>query len=219
MNTLRVYGPGGPYGPLNECCGIYADRKAMNVLVTKGRPDLWVRDAKLMGDVVYSGAEFMLKDFDRAFPGIIDPSTIRCPFQRRVGIIVRENNPHHIASLSDLAAQHIKLLTVQIEKMDEFIDSAPGIRENIFERVITGEEGRAKWLSEPGIDAWITYRSWYVTLRNDAAFVDIRGIKDACRPTPMALTKTTRQRSQALDLLDFLAGDESHAVFTKRGWE
>jgi accessory colonization factor AcfC len=159
MKEIRVYGPGGPYQAFKECCDFWAEKTKLKVRVFKGMPDEWAQEARMMGDLIYFGAENMLEDFVRKFPGIIDSKTVRCPFKRRVGIIVRRFNPHRIGSLADLVEKKARLLVVELEKMDEFFDSVPGVRQCALLTVTTGEEGFAVWQTKQTIDAWVTYRS------------------------------------------------------------
>ncbi len=219
MRELRVYGSGGPYQAVRECCDYWGQRAGLKVEVIKGQPDAWAHEAHMLGDLIYLGAENMLEEFVRKFPVIIDSKTVRCPFKRRVDIIVRQFNPHRIRSLADLAEKKARLLAVELDKMGEFFDSVPGVRQCIVETVTTGENGFAVWQSKETIDAWITYRSWYVKLTANEEFVRFGTGERTYRCTPLALTTMSRSRERALELLDYLISEETHKVFRKWGWE
>lgn len=216
---LRIYGPGGPYEAIRECCDLYTRETGVTIQVHKGRPDLWAAEARDAGDIVYNGAPYMMTDFDHAYPGTIDPGTMRAPFRRRIGILVRRHNPRGILSLPDLGDAGIRLLSVELEKMDTFIDAFPGCRGNIAETVVTGEEGFATWLDRPDIDAWITYRSWHAALGDQADFIDLPGVAGTLRSTPWSLTLRTRRSEEAFSLLDHWGSEAAHAIFQKWGWE
>lgn len=216
---LRVLGPGGPYEAVRECCASFEERTKIRVLVRKGRPDLLAEEARASGDVLYSGAESMMEEFERSFPGIVDHPSIRCPCRRRIGILVRPGNPRGIRGLSSLAADGVGLLAVELEGMEGFFGLFAGIPANIRRRVVTGEEGFEAWRSGPALDAWVTYRSWFVRLEDGTQFVEMEDVAGRYRGTPLALTQTTRKPVQAGALLDFLSGEAARAIFRKWGWE
>lgn len=219
MKEIRVYGPGGPHEAVRECCGIWSERTGLDVKIIKGPPEEWAQEAKNEGDLLYFGAENMLEEFEQNFPGVIDRGTVSYPFRRRIGIILRASNPRHINSLSDLATTGVSLLAVELEKMDEFFDAVPGVRQRIVKTVLTGENAFAVWRSTPSIDAWITYRSWHVKLADAEEFVQFETGKQTLRATPLALTRSSQWRESALELSRFLGSEEGHRIFKKYGWE
>jgi accessory colonization factor AcfC len=219
MKEIRVYGPGGPYEAVRECCGIWAERSGLAVKVIKGPPEEWAQEAQDIGDLLYFGAENMLEEFAQNFPGLIDRETVSYPFRRRIGIILRASNPRRVNSLSDLATTGVSLLAVELEKMDEFFDAVPGMRQNIAKTVVTGENAFAVWQSTLSIDAWITYRSWHIKLTDAEEFLQFAAGKQTLRATPLALTKAGPSRESASELSRFLGSEEGHMVFRKYGWE
>jgi accessory colonization factor AcfC len=72
---------------------------------------------------------------------------------------------------------------------------------------------------ERDLEAWISYWSWHLTMRDEAEFLPILGHPDALRFTPLALTRRTAQRRLAEQFVRFLRSDEAHGVFRQYGWE
>jgi accessory colonization factor AcfC len=135
-----------------------------------------------------------------------------------VGVVVRKDNPFNIRCLADLAQPQIKILNVELEKMEELQNRHKGIRENISISILTGEEGVQKWLGGPPPDAWITYESWYVQLRDHSEFVRLPDEEAICRYTPIALSIRSQQRKKAKDFIDFIKSDEGRKIFYRWGW-
>jgi accessory colonization factor AcfC len=217
--VLRIYGPGGPYRVMQECAELFSRRSSIEVVVTKGVPESWIKDARVNADLIYGGAEYMLVECDKKYPGLIDMATIRKLYPRQIGIIVRRGNPKKILTLSDLGREGIKILDVQLEEMEIFQERALHGRGNIARSVVTGEDGRAAWLAAPELDAWITYRSWHRTMPSESEFIPITGTAEASRFTPVALAIRSTQRKTAEAFIRFLETDEAHKVFMKHGWE
>ncbi len=218
MKTLSVYGPGGPYLPMRECAEGFNRAGGVRVEVTKGTPQQWFERAGSDADLIYGGAEYMLDDFMDEFPGMIDPATITCLHARIVGVIVRKGNPRRIGRLADLASQQTRVLNVELEKMAELQDRIPGIRDNIAVSVLTGEQGAQEWISNPALDAWITYQSWNVQLRDHSDFVRLPEAETLYRHTPIALTNRTLQKETALAFIRYLQSAAGREVFFRWGW-
>ncbi len=73
--VLRVYGPGGPHHVLQECADLFLERSGVDVAIIKALPYDLKRKLPEDGDIYYGGAEYMLEEFDRQNPGILDVST------------------------------------------------------------------------------------------------------------------------------------------------
>lgn len=215
---LRVYGPGGPHQVLEECAELFSERHGVKVVVTKALPhDLDERVGE-DGDIYYGGAPCMLEEFDNRNPGVLDMTSIEQLHPRRVGIIVRKGNPLDIQGLECLSREEVCLLDVKLENMRHLHGARPGDDKNLRKLVYTGRQGLSAWRDRPEIDAWVTYRSWYVKLQEDADFIDIPE-EHALRAIPMALTKRTEQREEAMNFIEFLKSGEAYQIFQKHGWD
>jgi accessory colonization factor AcfC len=215
---LLVYGPGGPYLPMRECAEVFSREFSIPVQVMKGQPDQIAGRVATDGDVYYGGAPYMMEDFIRDYPGVVDAATVRQLFPRRIGIIVRRGNPKGIRGTADLSRTGVSILDVGLENMETFRGDAPGGTKNVGLHVTSGEEGFAAWTAHPGLDAWVTYRSWFVRLMDGEEFVSIDG-PGGLRGTPVALTCRTAYPVEARAFLDFLRTDTARRIFQKHGWE
>jgi accessory colonization factor AcfC len=215
---LAVYGPGGPYEPVRACAENFSREFGIPVTVVKGQPEAIAQRVATDGDVYYGGAPYMMDDFIRAHPGVVDASTVRELFSRRVGIIVRRDNPKGIRGVADLSRPGGAVLDVALENMEALRGDPPGGGADVGRRVVSGEEGFAAWEGDPGLDAWVTYRSWFVRMTHGEEFLPIAG-PDALRATPVALTRRTQRRADAMAFVDYLATDAAHRVFQEYGWE
>lgn len=219
MKTLNIYGPGGPYSPMSECAEQFAGMNAIRVVITKGTPEQWIERARNDADMIYGGAEYMLDDFIAAYPGIVDPAAVINLHARAVGIIVKKGNPRNIRGLADLGLPAVKILNVELEKMEDLQNRVPGVREKIKFSVLTGEEGADKWLSSSSPDAWITYRSWHIKLKDHTEFVPLSGKDALSRWTPIGITKTSPQRGMGYEFISFLKSGQGHSIFRRWGWQ
>jgi accessory colonization factor AcfC len=216
--TLRVYGPGGPHHVLEECAEIFEQRHGIAVVVAKARPDTLADQIRSDGDIYYGGAEYMLYEFDRLNPGVLDTESTELLHPRRVGIVVRKGNPRNIRGPEDLQRQGLDLIDVKLENMRRFHGSGDKINSNIRRFVFTGQDGVAAWRRHPEVDAWVTYRSWHRLLDAEADFIEIPGAA-ALRYIPVAVTRHTPRREAALTFIDFLQSAEARAIFLDHGWD
>lgn len=215
--VLRVYGPGGPHQVMEECAALFQQQSGIEVIIQKALPHNLDARIDVDGDIYYGGAECMLAEFALRNSGVIDLSTVERLHPRQVGIIVRKGNPHNIVTTADLAEKKVKLLDVKLENMRDFHGSEDDLSRHIRRFVYTGQEGLAAWNSEPEIDAWVTYKSWHIKLKDGAEFIEIP--EDAAlRYTPAALTLRTLYREEAQSFLSFLKSKEATEIFRKHGW-
>lgn len=216
--TLRVYGPGGPHQVLQKCAEIFSQKSGMNVAVIKALPFDLEKKLAEDGDIYYGGAEYMLEDFAKKNPGVLNTSTVENLHARRIGIIVRKGNPLNIDGIDALDRDEVDLLDVKLEKMRHFYGAPTDHLSNISRLEFTGRQGLSAWLNSPDLDAWVTYRTWHALISEEADFIEIPGDK-ALRYTPVALTNRTAYQQEALAFIDFLKSDEARLVFTEHGWE
>jgi len=214
--SLTVYGPGGPYEAVRACADIFAAGSGLTVDVRAGEPAEQAEQAAKDGDVYYTGAEYMMDDFLRDYPGVLDDSAIIYPAARRMGIIVRQGNPKGVAGLDDLAAPGLRILDVRLENMGELRGAANA---NVAVFVTTGRQGLAAWKASKDLDAWVTYRTWAGQLApGEGEFIpidDARGV----RRIPVTVMRNAPHPGPARAFLEFLKTDEARAVFLTNGYE
>jgi accessory colonization factor AcfC len=216
--VLIAFGPGGPHHVIKECAELYQERHGVTVKVFKVKPEDMAQKLAEHGDLYFGGAEYMLDEFARNNPDILDLSTAVDLYPRRIGVVVREGNPLNIAGTADLAQKGIDLLAVRLENMEEFHPLREEGEKKLHREVYTGQDGIAAWRSTPELDAWVTYKSWHVTLEGESDFIEIPGDL-AVRHTPMALTRRTLHRQAALHFIDFLKSPEARGIFAEHGWD
>lgn len=213
---LYIFGPGGPYNAIKECAETFSRLREVPVEIVKGPPEFW---ANHFADLIYGGAPYMMVDFAAANPGVIDLGSIYQLYERQVGIIVRKGNPQGITGLADLGLGGVKVLDVKLEKMTEFQNYVPAIKNNIYLSVTTGMQGVEAWRSLAELNAWITYKSWHCVLIQETDFIQLPDEMAPLRATPIAITSWTKKRKLAQDFIFFLQGAPAHAIFRKWGWE
>ena len=72
--VLHVYGPGGPLPAMKEAAETFSKEKHVQVVVTGGPLPKWLHDAQQNADLIYSGSEEMMSDFQIALQGTLDPA-------------------------------------------------------------------------------------------------------------------------------------------------
>ena len=65
--AINVYGPGGPAPAMHEAAKQFKNKTGIDVHVTAGPTSQWADKAKLDADVIYSGSEAMMSDFESVF--------------------------------------------------------------------------------------------------------------------------------------------------------
>src|SRR5512147_3012123 len=166
--VLRIYGPGGPLLPLAECGKLFAKEKKVQVRVDGGPEQRWLEMARADGDLVFEAAEYMLTDFMRRHPGVLDPATRESLYDQPAAILVRPGNPKRIRGIPDLAQPGIRILEVlgagQLGLWEDLAGRkglTPALRRNIAVSFANTAEAIAAWKDRGELDAWITFESWH----------------------------------------------------------
>lgn len=224
--VLNVYGPGGPLGPMQECAEIFSKAHGVEVKVTAGPEDKWIKQAQQDADSFFGGAEYMLTQFVQKHPELVDAKTRTELYVRAAGILVRKGNPKRIRSLADLTRGGVRLVDVngagQLGLWEDMAGGRgliPGIQRNIAISVTTSAEAIEKWKSMPELDAWITYESWHYRLKETTDLVRLRARERIYRGTPIAVTTISKNKELAGEFIAFLKTERAHAVFRKWGWK
>ncbi|MCJ8007759.1 extracellular solute-binding protein [Lederbergia wuyishanensis] len=224
--VIRVYGPGGPLGPMKEAAEKFTAETGIKVVVTAGPESNWIDSAKQDADIVYGGSEYMLRNFIFSHPGMINEKSLTELYPRAAGILVRKGNPKNIHSLEDLTKSGVKIIDVngagQLGLWEDLAGRKgliSGISQNINMSVKSSAEAIELWKSNSKFDAWITYESWHYRLKDVTELVELPEAEKLYRGTPIALTTNTDNKKEAQQFIDHLKTDESHLVFQKWGWK
>jgi accessory colonization factor AcfC len=223
--VLRIYGPGGPIPPLQECGKLFGKEKGAQVRVDGGPEQRWLDMARADGDLVFDAAEYMLTDFIRRHPGLLDAASRTSLYDQPAAILVRPGNPKGIRGIGDLARPGIRLLEVVGAGQLGLWEDLAGrkgligpVQRNIAASFANTAEAVAAWKDRRDLDAWITFEGWHSRLRGESDLVRLPPEEQLWRGTPIALTARTEQRALALAFLEFARGEACHAVFRKAGW-
>ncbi len=226
QDTLYVYGPGGPFAPVNECAELFSKQNNIAVKVVAGPEKKWIAEAKKNADVVFGGAEYMLTQFTADHPDLIDASTRTELYKRAAGILVRPGNPKNIRNIKDLTQPGIKLLDIngagQLGMWEDIAGKQNLIAEiqrNISKSFANTALGIEAWKSDNSYDAWICYASWYDRLKDVTNLVKIPKKQTVYRGTPIAISAITDQKQLASAFISFMKSTAGHTVFQKWGWE
>lgn len=224
--VLNVYGPGGPAAPMKECAANFSKQRGVKVEVTAGPEAKWSKKAKQDADIIFGGAEYMLSQFVQKNPGLVDVKTRSELYPRAAGILVRKGNPKLIRSLADLARPGVRLVDVtgagQLGLWEDLAGRhglIPGIQKNILITVPNSAEAIEKWKTLPQLDAWISYESWHLRLKDTTDLVRLPLRDRLYRGTPIALTTISRNRTQASAFVAYLKSPAGHRIFQKWGWK
>lgn len=207
VDTLYVYGPGGPQAPMEECATLFRNRTGVPVKVTAGPQAGWIDQAKINADLVFGGAEYMLTQFAMQHPSMLDNSTRVSLYQRPAGIVVRPGNPKKIKSLKDLTGRGIKLLNIdgagQLGMWEDIAGKQnliSGVQKNIGSSFANTALGIDAWKADKTFDAWITYASWHNRLKDVTALIKLPPAQTVFRGTPIAVTTITNQKELFFNL-------------------
>ncbi|MGZ9586585.1 extracellular solute-binding protein [Paenibacillus marinisediminis] len=225
-HVIRVYGPGGPLGPIKEAAEHFSAETGIKVEVTAGPEGKWIDQAKQDADIIFGGSEYNLQDFIFNHPDMIDTKSRTELYSRAAGILVRKGNPKKIESLEDLTKKGVKIIDVNgAGQLGLWEDMAgrkgliEGISQNIDLSVKSSAEAIERWKSNSSLDAWITYESWHYRLQDVTELVELPEAEKLYRGTPIALTNFTDQKKESQQFIDYLRTEESHQIFQKWGWK
>lgn len=225
-HVIRVYGPGGPLGPIKEAAEHFSVETGIKVEITAGPEKNWINQAKKDADIIFGGSEYMLQDFIFNHPEMIDTKSRTELYPRPAGILVRKGNPKKIEALEDLTKKGIKIIDVNgAGQLGLWEDMAgrkgliEGISQNINLSVKSSAEAIEQWKSNFKLDAWITYESWHYRLKDFTELVELPENEKLYRGTPIALTKITDQKKESQQFIDYLKTEEAHQIFQKWGWK
>lgn len=221
-----MYGPGGPFAPVNECAQLFSKQNNVAIKVVAGPEKNWIAEAKENADIVFGGAEYMLTQFTADHPELINASSRTELYKRAAAILVRPGNPKNIRNFKDLGKPGIKLLDVngagQLGMWEDIAGNQnliANIQKNIGRSYGNTALAIDAWKADDSYDAWICYASWHFRLPDVTDLVQIPKKQTVYRGTPIAISALTDQKEVASDFISFMKSPAGHAVFKKWGWE
>ncbi len=227
-NTIFIYGPGGPFPPINEAAKLFGQKNKVDIVVTKGPTYKWIETAKKNADLIYSGAEFMMQDFIWKMDGKIDEKTVRPLYLRPSGLLVRKGNPKHIQGFEDLLKRDLKVLVVngagQTALWEDMagklgkISTVKALRKKIVYVAHNSAEAKKVWINDKSIDVWLIWNIWQISNPNIADFIPVSKQYTLYRDCGIALTKKGEKRTIVKKFYEFIMSKEAATIFKKWGW-
>lgn len=228
--VVRVFGPGGPAPAMKAAAAAFEKiHPGVTVEVTSGPTPQWLGSARTQGDVVYSGSEAMMADFQRALSGVLDPATIEPLYLRPAAILVRPGNPQHIAGFRSLLRPGMKVMVVDgagqvglwedVAGRDGSIATLRAFRRNIVYAAANTAQALQQWNQDPSIQAWLVFNIWAIAHPHVAEIVALEPRYRIWRDCAVGLTLRGQANGAARAFVAFLGGAEGRAIFEHWGWE
>lgn len=227
---VRVFGPGGP-APAMKAAATAFERShpGVTVEVTAGPTPQWLDAARATGDVIYSGSEAMMADFQRDLAGVLDAATIEPLYLRPAVILVRPGNPGHITGFRSLLEPGVKVMVVDgagqvglwedIAGRDGDIATVRAFRRNIVYAAPNSALALQRWQEDPSIQAWLIYNIWAVAHPGVAQVVPLEPHYRLYRDCGVGLTARGEASAAARAFVAFLKGAQGRAIFEHWGWQ
>lgn len=229
MAAINVYGPGGPAPAMHEAAKQFKNKTGIEVHVTAGPTSQWADKAKRDADIIYSGSEAMMSDFERLFADSIIKDSIEPIYLRPAAILVRKGNPKNIQGFKDLSKTKTKVLVThgagQVGMWEDIagrtgnIQLTQSFRKNIAMYAPNTGAAKKAWEADHSYDAWLVFNIWGVSNPDIGQIIPIEPELVIYRDTGVALTQHSLKNAEAKQFLNFLSSEQGHAIFKKFGWQ
>lgn len=229
MAGVKVYGPGGPAPAMIEAAKQFQKNTGIQVDVTAGPTPKWAEQAKQNADMIYSGSEAMMTDFENMFGEQIAKNSIEPLYLRPAAIVVRPGNPKNIQGFKDLARSNYKVLVThgagQVGMWEDIagrsgdINLVKSVRKNIATYAANTAVAKEAWSKDPSYDAWVVYNIWGVANPSLGQIVPIEPELVIYRDTGIAFTQQGLANKDAAQFAQFLKSNQGKAIFQKFGWK
>lgn len=226
---VKVYGPGGPAPAMLEASKQFQKNTGIQVEVTAGPTAKWADQAKQNADIIYSGSEAMMTDFENMFAEKIVKNTVEPLYLRPAAIVVRPGNPKKINGFKDLARSDYKILVThgagQVGMWEDIagrsgdIQLLKSVRKNIATYAANTAIAKEAWSKDASYDAWIVYNIWGVANPNLGDVVKIEPELVIYRDTGIAFTQQGVVNKDAAQFAQFLKSNQGKAIFQRYGWQ
>ncbi len=228
--VVHVFGPGGP-APAMKAAAVAFEKlhPGVSVQVTAGPTPQWIAAARADGDVIYSGSEAMMADFQRELAGVLDADTIAPLYLRPAVILVRPGNPDHITGFRSLLRPGMKVMVVNgagqvglwedIAGRDGRIATLRAFRRNIVYAAPNSALALKRWQDDASVQAWLIYNIWAVAHPGVAQVVPLEPHYRLYRDCGVGLTVRGKASATARAFVAFLGGAQGRAIFEQWGWQ
>jgi len=226
--VLRLYGSVGPSPAMEEAAMVFATRHDVNMKVISGARHIWRDQATVNADLMFSSADFMMSDYVRAMDIRIDQDSVTPLYFRPSAILVRPGNPKRIEDFPDLVRPGTNVMVVNgagetglwedmAGKLED-IRTLRALRKNIVAFAADSDEATELWKTREDIDAWITWNTWHIPLRDRARLVPVSRTYRVLRQCSIALTERGKAKPLATEFIKFLDSPEAGSIFDTWGW-
>ena len=226
--AINVYGPGGPAPAMHEAAKQFKNKTGIDVHVTAGPTSQWADKAKLDADIIYSGSEAMMSDFESVFADKIVKDSIEPLYLRPAAILVRKRNPKHIQGFKDLSKPNTKVLVThgagQVGMWEDIagrtgnIQLTKSFRKNIAMYAPNTGAAKKAWEADSSYDAWLVFNIWGVSNPDIGQIIPIEPELVIYRDAGVALTQHSLKNPEAKSFVTFLSSPQGHAIFKQFGW-
>ena len=229
---IRVFGPGGPAPAMRAVAEAFRAAYGIPVEIIAGPTPGWAGRVPAEGDMIVSGAEYMMDDFMTQFREVLDPVTRTTLFLRPSALLVRRGNPRRITGLRDLLARppaEARILATggagQVALWEDVAGRTGDLallramRERIVLVAPNTGAAQQEWRGKPdAYDVWLVWNHWQIAAPVHADLVEIEEPFRIWRSSGTVLTKTGAARAEVRRFAAFLAGPEGVQIFARFGW-
>ena len=229
MAAINVYGPGGPAPAMQEAAKQFQKKTGIDVTVTAGPTSQWAEKAKQDADVIYSGSEAMMSDFELTFAEQIIKNTVEPLYLRPAAILVRPGNPKNIKGFKDLTKAGTKVLVThgagQVGMWEDIagrtgnIQLTKAFRKNITTYAPNTGAAKKNWQENSSYDAWLVFNIWGVSNPEIGKIIPIEPELVIYRDTGVALTQHSLKNTEAKSFVSFLDSKQGQSIFKQFGWK
>lgn len=228
LADINVYGPGGPAPAMKAAAEAFSRSSGIRVTVISGPSEKWKDKAKENADLIYSGSEAMMTDFESVFKEQIISDSILPLYLRPAVILVRKGNPLGINGVRDLTKKGVRILVThgagQTGMWEDMsgrtgdMETVKGIRNNI--KLFAPNTGMAKqaWMKDQNFDAWIVFNTWGNDDSKAGDIVYPEKEYSIYRDMGIAFTHTGEGKKDVEKFVDFLKSKKGENIFRSMGW-
>ncbi|EDQ5929612.1 extracellular solute-binding protein [Salmonella enterica subsp. enterica] len=228
LADVNVYGPGGPGPAVKAAAEAFSLSSGIKVTVVSGPTENWKDKAKGDADLIYSGSEAMMTDFESAFQEQIIPGSVLPLYLRPAVILVRKGNPLKITGIKGLMKKDVRILVTHgagqtgmwedISGRTGNIEIIKGVRNNI--KLFAANTGMAKqaWMKNDDFDAWIVFNTWGINDNKVGDIVNFEPEYRIYRDMGIAFTHSGENKPEAKKFVDFLKSAKGEEIFRSMGW-
>ena len=212
--------------PITELAGEFTKNYGIDIRIMSGKIDqIWMNNANNKVDIIICGAGYQLNQLISALPDLIVKTSRTSLPPRSSAFLTRKGDSKRIASFSDLSKPGIKLLVVdgadQVGLWEDMVakkQTLEKIRANIAVSVKSNIDAIQQWESKKDLDAWITFQSWHNYVKGSTRLIKVLDHYKRFRGTPIAITKSSKHKTQAKQFVDFLTSKQNLKTYEKWGW-